>query len=179
MNIVLIGYRGTGKSVVGKMVADRLKLKYVSMDARIVEMAGMPIPEIVAQFGWSKFRDMETQVAQEMAGLDDLVIDTGGGVIERPENITALSQNATIIWLKASPPVIVERIKDGTQRPALTRGKTFTEEVSEVLTQRTPKYQAAAHFAIDTDHLSMEQVAYGVIEVCRVNCDGRGDGGGS
>lgn len=169
MNIVLIGYRGTGKSVVGKIVADRLKMQCVSMDARIVEKAGMAIPEIVERFGWPGFRDMETEVAREMAGRDNLVIDTGGGVIERPENIDALKQNGVIIWLKATPEAIVSRIAGDTQRPALTQGKTFTEEVAEVLDRRTPKYRAAARFEIDTDHLSVDQVAYGVIEASRSN----------
>lgn len=167
MNIVLIGYRGTGKSAVGKIVADRLKMECVSMDARIVEKAGMAIAEIVERHGWPGFRDMETEVAREMAGRDNLVVDTGGGVIERPENITALKRNAKIIWLKATPEVIVDRIKDGTERPALTQGKTFTEEVAEVLAIRTPKYRDAAQHTIDTDRLTVEQVAYGVIEACR------------
>lgn len=169
MNIVLIGYRGTGKSVVGKIVADRLKMQCVSMDARIVEKAGMAIPQIVERFGWPGFRDLETEVAREMAGRDNIVIDTGGGVIERPGNIDALKQNGVIIWLKATPEAIVSRIADDTQRPALTQGKTFTEEVAEVLDRRTPKYRAAAQFEIDTDHLSVEQVAYGVIEASKSN----------
>jgi shikimate kinase len=167
MNIVLIGYRGTGKSAVGKIVADRLKMECVSMDARIVEKAGMAIPEIVERHGWPGFRDMETEVARELAGRDNLIIDTGGGVIERPENIAALKQNAKIIWLKATPKVIVDRIKDGTQRPALSEGKTFTEEVAEILAVRTPKYREAAQIEIDTDDLTAEQVAYGVIEACK------------
>jgi len=169
MNIVLIGYRGTGKSAVGKIVADRLKMTCISMDARIVEKAGMSIPQFVDKYDWPKFRDLETEVALELAGRDNLVIDTGGGVIERPDNIPALKKNGVIIWLKASPQVIVDRIKDGTERPALMQGKTFTEEVAEVLAKRTPKYQAAAQFEIDTDQLSMEQVAYGVIEAYRAD----------
>lgn len=167
MNIVLIGYRGTGKSAVGKIVAERLKMKCVSMDARIVEKAGMTIPQFVEKYDWPKFRDLETEVALEAAVQDNLVIDTGGGVIERPANIPALQKNGIIIWLKASPEVIVSRIRGGTERPALTQGKTFTGEVAEVLEQRTPRYQAAAQFEIDTDPLSLDQVAYGVIEAYR------------
>ena len=86
MNIVLIGYRGTGKTVVGELLAERLGMTYMGMDAQIVKKAGMPIPEIVEKSGWPGFRDMESEVARELAGLDHLIIDTGGGVIERPEN---------------------------------------------------------------------------------------------
>ncbi len=165
MNIVLIGYRGTGKSVVAEILAQRMHKTYVGMDANIVQRAGMPIPEIVEKYGWPKFRDIESQEAQELAGQDNLVIDTGGGVIERPENIEALKINGCIFWLKASVKTIVARIQDDTQRPALVEGKTFTEEVSEVLDQRMARYRSAAHYEIDTDHLTPVQVAEQVLEI--------------
>jgi shikimate kinase len=166
MNIVLIGYRGTGKTVVGELLAERLGMTYMGMDAQIVKKAGMSIPEIVEKSGWPGFRDMESQVARELAGLDNLIIDTGGGVIERSENIEALQTNARIFWLKASVNAIVSRIQEDTQRPALIAGKTFTEEVAEVLEQRTPKYKSAAHHEIDTDPLTPEQVAEKIIQLC-------------
>jgi shikimate kinase len=169
MNIVLIGYRGTGKSHVGHIVAQRLKMQCVSMDARIVEKAGMPIPEIVQRKGWTGFRDLESEVARELAGRDGLVIDTGGGVIERPENIEVLGANSLVVWLKASVAVIVDRIQGGTERPALTKGKSFTEEVAEVLVQRTPKYMGAAQFEIDTDLLGVKQVADQVVALWRAH----------
>ena len=166
MNIALIGYRGTGKTVVGKLVAERLEMDCIAMDARIVEKAGMSIPDLVKQHGWPTFRDMESEVARELAKLDSIVIDTGGGVIERPENVDVLQANSLIIWLKASVDTIVSRIQEGTERPSLTGGKSFTEEVAEVLEQRVPKYRSAAQYEIDTDHLTPEQVADRVIEIC-------------
>lgn len=159
MNIVLIGYRGTGKSVVGELLAKRLGKKYVSMDAEIITHAGMSVPEIVEKFGWPKFRDLESEQAKKLAGEDNLILDTGGGVIERPENIESLKQNACIFWLKASVDVIVSRIADDTQRPSLVDGKTFTEEVAEVLARRKSKYQNAAQYEVDTDQLTPDQVA--------------------
>ncbi len=163
MNIVLIGYRGTGKSAVGELLARRLLMPYVGMDATIVARAGMSIPEIVAKSGWRKFRDIESELARELAERDTTIIDTGGGVIERPENIEALHKNACIIWLKASVATIVARIQGETGRPALTSGKTFTEEVAEVLERRTPLYASAAHFEIDTDESTPEQIADKII----------------
>ena len=165
MNIVLIGYRGTGKSVVGELLAARLRMQCINMDAEIVKRAGMSIPEIVEKYGWQKFRDMESEEARELAGLDNIVIDTGGGVIERPENIEALKTNSCIFWLKASVDAIVSRIQGDTERPALTAGKTFTEEVTEVLEQRIPKYKSAAQHKIDTDGLTPEQVADRIIKI--------------
>lgn len=165
MNIVLIGYRGTGKSIVAQILAERLGITHVGMDARIVEMAGMSIPEIVEKYGWSKFRDMESDVARELAGRDNIIVDTGGGVIERPENMVSLQRNGRVIWLKASTDTIVKRIQGDTERPSLTGGKSFTEEVSEVLTRRIPKYQSAATDEIDTDPLTPGQVADRVCEI--------------
>ncbi|MDH3997835.1 MAG: shikimate kinase [Desulfuromonadales bacterium] len=167
MNIVLIGYRGTGKSHVGTLLAQRLGKQVVSMDAEIVKDAGMGVPQIVEQRGWPGFRDLETEQARKLAGRDNLVIDCGGGVIEREENIDILRQKATIFWLKASVDAIVARIGDDNQRPALTEGKSFTEEVAEVLDVRTPKYQAAAQHAIDTDVLTPQQVAERILEILK------------
>ena len=113
MKIVLIGYRGTGKSVVGALLAERLGMKCIAMDAEIVQRAGMSIPDIVEQNGWKTFRDMESDLARELAEIDNIVIDTGGGVIERPENIEALQAGALIVWLKASVNTIVSRIQGG------------------------------------------------------------------
>jgi len=165
MNIVLIGYLGTGKSVVGELLAARLRMQCVNMDAEIVKKAGMSIPEIVEKYGWPKFRNLESEEARKLAGLDNIVIDTGGGVIERPENIEALQTNSRIFWLKASVGAIVSRIQEGIERPALTAGKTFTEEVAEILKQRIPKYKSAAQYEIDTDELTPEQVGNRIIEI--------------
>ena len=169
MNIVLIGYRGTGKSEVGAIVAERLEMICVGMDAEIVLRAGMSIPEIVEKYGWVHFRDMETEVVSDFSARDNLIIDTGGGVIERPENIAALQKNAVIFWLKASVGIIVSRIKGDTQRPALIDGKSFTEEVAEVLAQRTSKYENAANYEIDTDQLTPAQVAEKIIRIWQNN----------
>ena len=169
MNLVLIGYRGTGKSVVGTLLARQLQISCIGMDAQIVEDAGMPIPDIVEKQGWAKFRDLETRVATALAGRDNIIIDTGGGFIERPENIEALRSNGLIFWLKASVATIVARIEDGTARPALTEGKTFTEEVAEVLEARLPKYQGAAQYEIDTDRLTPQQVAEAIMAIWQKN----------
>ncbi len=100
-----------------------------------------------------------------MAKLDNIIIDTGGGIIERPENIDVLQANSCIIWLKASVGVIVSRTKGGIERPSLTGEKSFTEEVAEVLERRTPKYTSAAQYEIDTEQLTPEQVADRIIKI--------------
>jgi shikimate kinase len=159
MNVVLIGYRGTGKSTVGRIVAARLGRSVVSTDAEIVRIAGQGIPEIVAQHGWDYFRDLESQVCRELAGRDGLVIDTGGGAILRPQNVEALKKTGTLFWLTASVDTITKRIGRDTQRPSLTGTKSFVEEIQEVLRERTPKYEAVADHIIATDGRSVVQIA--------------------
>jgi len=159
MNLVLIGYRGTGKSTVGKVLAARLGRVLVSTDDEAVKRAGQPIPTIVAQHGWDHFRDIETVVCQELAAQDGLVIDTGGGAILRPQNVDALKKTGRLFWLTASVETITRRIGGDTQRPSLTGTKSFLEEIQEVLRERTPKYQAAADHLIATDGRSVVQIA--------------------
>ena len=165
MNLVLIGYRGTGKSAVGAIVGQRLGMKCISMDEKIAERVGMSIPEFVEKHDWPAFRDVESEIARGLSDVDDIVIDSGGGIIERPENIDALRANGILIWLKASVDVIVSRIEGGTERPSLTGTQSFTDEVAEVLDRRTPKYAAAAQYEIDTDSLTPEQVADRVVGI--------------
>jgi len=159
MNLVLIGYRGTGKSTVARLLSQQLSRDVVSLDQEIVRDAGRSIPEIVAEHGWPHFRDIEAAVTRRVAARDGLIIDAGGGVILRRENVDALRHHGMLVWLRASVPVIVARIQAGTERPALTAGKSFTEEVEAVLRERTPLYEAAAHHQVETDGRSPEDVA--------------------
>lgn len=159
MNVVLIGYRGTGKSTVGKIVAARLGRIPVSTDAEIVKRAGQNIPDIVAKHGWDYFRDLESQVCKEVAVQDGLVIDTGGGAILRPENVEALKNSGKLFWLTASVETITKRIGRDTQRPSLTGTKSFVDEIQEILRERTPKYESAADHVITTDGRSIVQIA--------------------
>ncbi|MBL8073652.1 MAG: shikimate kinase [Nitrospira sp.] len=159
MNVVLIGYRGTGKSTVGKIVAARLGRELFSTDAEIVKSAEQTIPQIVEQHGWEYFRDLETKMCQDLAGKDGLVIDTGGGAILRPQNVEVLKRTGTLFWLTASVETIAKRIGSDTQRPSLTGTKSFIEEIQDVLRERIPKYQAAADHLIETEGKSVTQVA--------------------
>lgn len=159
MNLILVGYRGTGKSIVGRRLGTLLGRAVVSLDQEIVVRAGMPIPQIVASHGWDHFRNVETEVCRDVAARPDLVIDCGGGVVEREANITALRAGGMVFWLRATPATIVARIGGDTNRPSLTGTKTFTEEVEEVLARRWPLYERLAHTAIDTDGRTPEDLA--------------------
>lgn len=163
MNIVLIGYRGTGKSAVGRLLASRLGRLLVSTDAEIVKRAQRTVPEIIAQEGWEYFRDLESDICRELADRDQLVIDTGGGAILRMQNIDALKKHGTVFWLTASVETISKRIGSDNQRPSLTGTKSFVDEIQDVLQERVPKYQAAADHVIVTDHRSINQLVETVL----------------
>lgn len=163
MNIVLIGYRGTGKSTVGRLLASRLGRQLVSTDAEIVKRAERSVPEIIAQEGWEYFRDLESDICRELADRDQLVIDTGGGAILRTQNIDTLKKHGTVFWLTASVETIVKRIGSDDQRPSLTGTKSFVDEIQDVLQERVPKYQAAADHVIATDHRSINQLVETVL----------------
>jgi shikimate kinase len=156
-NLVLIGYRGTGKSTIGRALAARLGLTYLGLDAEIVRRAGKSIPEIVAEAGWPAFRDLESEVVREAAGRRDHAIDTGGGAVLRPENVAGLRRSGVLFLLTATVADIVARIGGDAGRPSLTGKKSFVEEVEEVLAERRPKYEAAADETVDTSTLSVEE----------------------
>lgn len=159
MNIVLIGYRGTGKSTVAKILADRLKWPVISTDAEIVKKAGMPVPDIIRKRSWDYFRNVESQICQRAGAKDRTIIDSGGGVVLRKENVEALRRHGRVFWLTAEIPTIIERIKASTDRPSLTGKKTYVEEVEEVLNERLPLYKAACDHIIATDGRTPEAIA--------------------
>ncbi len=165
MNVVLIGYRGTGKSTIARLLAERLGLQVVSLDEEIQKRAGQTIPEIVKERGWPGFRDLEEEVVEAFSKRDGLVLDCGGGVIEREANFDRLRSAGPVFWLKASVPTIVERIAGDDQRPSLTGTKSFTEEVAEVLQRREPLYGRLADHEIETDNRTPDQIAD---EICRL-----------
>ncbi len=169
MNIVLIGYRGTGKSSVGKLLAERSGRTLMSTDAEVVRRAGRSVPEIVKQHGWDHFRDLESDVCRDLAGKDNLIIDTGGGAILRKDNVDRLKVGGILFWLTAEVPTISRRIGGDTQRPSLTGAKSFVEEIEEVLRERTPIYRAAADHVIATDGRTVGEIADAVQGVLKAS----------
>jgi shikimate kinase len=167
MNLVLIGYRGTGKSAVAALLSQKLSMAAVCLDEEIERDAGMSIPEIVEQHGWPWFRDLEARITSRFSAMDDLILDTGGGVILRAQNVSSLARNGRVCWLKASVETIAARIEHSSNRPSLTGETSFIDEIEQVLAERTPLYRAAAHHEIDTDALSIGEVVDAVIQAYR------------
>lgn len=167
MNLVLVGYRGTGKSSVARILGVTLGRLVVSLDDELERRARKSIPEVVQERGWPGFRDLEERLVADFAGQDRLVLDCGGGVIEREANIERLQQSGPVVWLTASPRVIVERIEGDHRRPSLTEGKSFTDEVREVLERRAPLYDRISDYRVDTEGRIPEEIASEILELTR------------
>jgi shikimate kinase len=168
MNIILIGYRGSGKSSAGKALARRLNRPFVDMDVEIVGRAGMTIKEIFELEGEKGFRDRESQVVRDLAARTGLVIAAGGGAILRPENVAALKASGKIIWLRAPAEVLHQRIQNDAAtsltRPNLTAAGGL-EEVRALLAQREEAYRGAADAVVDIHHLSVDALAALLAEI--------------
>lgn len=162
-NIVLIGMRGSGKTTIAKLLAQKLQRDYLELDELIVAKNGMSIPEIVEKHGWNYFRDQESSVVEEVSSRGDTIISTGGGVVMRPQNIEALKKNGVLVFLSASVAVLSDRIGDDPNRPALTKNKSQKAELGEVLQQRKKLYEDAADIIVSTDTLCQEDVADRII----------------
>jgi len=156
-NIVLIGMRGGGKTSVARHLSEALTKEFVDTDDLIEEREGMKIAETVVKRGWEYFRDRESEVGDEVAKQQGIIISTGGGVIERPENIAALKENGIIIFLNAPADVLAERLDQDPGRPHLTDAVSTKEEVEIILAERKKLYEAAADEIIDDKNLSLEE----------------------
>ncbi len=161
MNVVLIGYRGSGKSTVGRALARRLGWPYIDTDGLAEARCGMSIRELYADRAEEGFRDIEAAVIAEVAGLDRHVISTGGGAVLREENVANLRRNGMIFYLHAAPEVLWQRIfADDTRRHSRpeTNAARGLSLVREELSLRTPLYRAAADCIIDTTDRSVEGI---------------------
>lgn len=162
MSIVLIGYRGCGKSTVGRKLADRLWQTFVDTDDLVARKAGKSIREIFEQHGEKAFRDLEAEVVKEVAKLDDHVIALGGGAVLRPENVKVLRDAGhKLVYLRCEPQELVKRIESdprtGENRPALTPSGGGIEEVRKLVAEREPKYRSAMTAELDVTHLSPDE----------------------
>lgn len=148
-NILLIGFMGAGKSTVSACLGKMLAMETIEMDGYIEEKEGMKINQIFDTYGEEYFRNCESNTLIELRNKDHAVISCGGGVPLRPQNVELMKKNGYVVWLTARPEEILERVKDGTDRPLLN-GHMNIPFISDLMESRREKYSAAADLVIDT-----------------------------
>jgi shikimate kinase len=162
-NIILIGFMGTGKTTIATALANRLKMRYVSTDDLIEKKEKRTINEIFTKSGEDYFRDTESEVVRELSDKEALVIDTGGGIVIRGENIANLKSNGIVICLTADEKTIMERTKKYKHRPLLNV-EDPKQKIRNLLAKRAPFYAKADH-SIDTAKLTARQIVENIIEI--------------
>jgi shikimate kinase len=162
MSIVLIGYRGCGKTSIGRKLADRLWQPFVDTDDLVIKKAGKSIRDIFEQDGEERFRHLEAEAIKDAAKLHEHVIALGGGGATRKENVKVLRDAGhKLIYLRCEPAELFRRIQmdpnTGITRPALTAKGGGIEEIRAVMAEREPAYRAAAQAELDVTHLSVDE----------------------
>jgi shikimate kinase len=171
MNIILLGYRGTGKSVISKLLSKQLKRGLYSLDAIIEEAVGILIPEIVSMWGWARFREIEAKIVEQVADeAKDAIIDCGGGVVLNDRNIKKLKETGKAVLLTAEFETLLSRLsRDRNKRPPLREGLSWEDEHRKVLAEREDKYNAAADLVCDTTGKRPDETVYEIIEYFKKN----------
>lgn len=145
-NLVLIGFMGTGKTEVGRLLADFLGRRLVDTDKLLTEQEAMSVTDIFSVHGEAYFRQLEKQAVRDLSSQRGLVISTGGGVPLDPDNAAALRESGFVVWLDAAVAALRERLKDDGSRPLLTNGS----DLAALYERRLAAYQQASHARVDT-----------------------------
>ncbi len=161
-NVVLIGMMGSGKSTVGKMVADQTGREFIDLDQVIVDKSEREIADIFAEEGEENFRQLETESLRELRSATHAVIATGGGVVTRAENRRILRELGVVFWLDAPPDELLDRIGDDESRPMLHGGDPFKRLVG-LLAERREYYADASNVHLDTSELTPAETAARII----------------
>ena len=160
-NIVLVGFMGTGKSAVGRVIAQKLEFHFIDTDDVIEQTSKAKISDIFAEHGEDYFRDLESQAVKSVTLMKNQVVATGGGVVLRSSNIDLLRTGGPIFCLNATPKAIWSRVRSSRSRPLL-RGPEPLKKIETLLDKRAPYYALADH-QIETTGVSVERVADEII----------------
>ncbi len=163
-NVILIGFMGSGKTTVGRKLAERLSYRFCDSDQMIETKVGSTINQIFSTHGEEYFRNMETEFLKELNGsISNTVLSTGGGLPLRDKNSALLSQMGLVVYLKASKEVTLKRVKGDSSRPLL-KGDELEQKIERLLRVRTPIYEKAAHKIIATDDKSVDEIVNLIME---------------
>ena len=149
-NLIFIGLMGAGKTTLGKQTAHALGRRFYDSDHEICTASGVSIPTIFDMEGEEGFRNRETAMLKKLTALDNIVLSTGGGAVLREENRRLLQRNATVIYLHATPQVLLERTRYDSSRPLLRVADPLAK-LQELYDARDPVYRAAADIVVESD----------------------------
>lgn len=152
----------SGKSSIGRILAKKLRRRFADTDRLVVGREGRAIAEIFRTDGEEYFREVETETLRSLAGSEDLVVATGGGIVTQPANLELLRKLGFVVWLRADEAVILERVLRNRNRP-LVQTADPGATVRELYAKRLPLYEAAAQFCVNTSTLPHHNVAEGII----------------
>jgi shikimate kinase len=161
-NIVLCGFMATGKSSVGRQLAERLHWQFLDLDSMVEDETGMTVPQIFASQGESAFRALESRMVERIAEWTECVVATGGGAIVNPRNLEILKRYGVVISLTADIDTILQRVGTGDSRPMLQCEDRF-ERIRQLMEQREPFY-ARADIVLDTSNQTIEEIVGCLIE---------------
>ncbi len=151
--IILVGMMGAGKTTVGRLLADRLGWPYLDSDAQVMADTGRSVPELFAERGEAAFRAEEERVLTDaLSGEDPVVVSAAGGVVLSPANRELLTRSGTVVWLRADPAVLAERVGDGIGRPLLDDDPASA--LASLYEVRRPLYASVADVVVDVDDLA-------------------------
>ncbi len=162
-NLYLVGMMGAGKSTVGRLLARRLKLRFVDCDHEIERRCGVSVPHIFEVEGEAGFRARESQVLEELATLQNVVLATGGGAVLDAGNRRRLAAGGTGIYLCAKPEALYERVRQDRNRPLLATGDPLAR-LRELYVKRDPLYREVAHLVVDTGRQTVQALARTIVD---------------
>ena len=169
VNIALIGFMGVGKTAVGRVLAEELRKEFIELDSLIEQKVGKSIPEIFRQDGETAFRELEIEITKEVSKGENLVIACGGGIVLNKINVNRLRGNAGMVYLTASPEVILRRIAAEAGRRPLLEVADPVMTIRELLDFRKLFYERAADITVDTSGLDIRAAAGEIIDKLKDN----------
>ncbi len=162
MKIILIGFMGVGKTVIGKKLAKKLNIRWVDIDEEIEKREQKSIENIFEVYGEGYFRILENNLLKELVNQDNIVISTGGGILKKEENYSILKNEENVVFLDANVDTIIKNLSSNkdeiNRRPLLKTSINLYKTIENLLYERYEKYISVSNFKIDTNDKNIDEV---------------------
>ena len=163
-NIILIGFMGSGKTTIGKIISDKKNMRFIDMDLEIEKMENKKINQIFSENGEKYFREKESSLLKQLCSLKNSVISTGGGIIENEFNIEILKKQPYVIWLDANEDTIENNVKNEIEkRPKLKEDDNLKLSIKDLLNKRYDKYKESANIRVNVNNKNVDQVVSDIL----------------